>query len=102
MTDAGFAGTSTDEQINFQLDRPILRAEDAVGRLGTELLLEAEGDGGQDDENPEEHESEGTNLNEEDNTILSLQSLNESDISCLLYTSPSPRDLSTSRMPSSA
>ena len=26
----------------------------------------------------------------------------ELDISCLLYTSPSPRDLSTSRMPSSA
>ena len=25
-----------------------------------------------------------------------------SDICCLLYTSPSPRDLSTSRMPSSA
>ena len=25
-----------------------------------------------------------------------------SDVSCLLYTSPSPRDLSTSRMPSSA
>ena len=25
-----------------------------------------------------------------------------SDIGCLLYTSPSPRDLSTSRMPSSA
>ena len=25
-----------------------------------------------------------------------------SDLSCLLYTSPSPRDLSTSRMPSSA
>ena len=25
-----------------------------------------------------------------------------SDIACLLYTSPSPRDLSTSRMPSSA
>ena len=24
------------------------------------------------------------------------------DISCLLYTSPSPRDLTTSRMPSSA
>ena len=24
------------------------------------------------------------------------------DVSCLLYTSPSPRDLSTSRMPSSA
>ena len=26
----------------------------------------------------------------------------EEDTSCLLYTSPSPRDLSTSRMPSSA
>ena len=26
----------------------------------------------------------------------------DKDISCLLYTSPSPRDLSTSRMPSSA
>ena len=26
----------------------------------------------------------------------------EGDTSCLLYTSPSPRDLSTSRMPSSA
>ena len=33
-------------------------------------------------------------------TILAL--LAESHISCLLYTSPSPRDLSTSRMPSSA
>ena len=28
--------------------------------------------------------------------------LGSEDISCLLYTSPSPRDLSTSRMPSSA
>ena len=28
--------------------------------------------------------------------------INQVDISCLLYTSPSPRDLSTSRMPSSA
>ena len=28
--------------------------------------------------------------------------INENNISCLLYTSPSPRDLSTSRMPSSA
>ena len=28
--------------------------------------------------------------------------LNEENISCLLYTSPSPRDRSSSRMPSSA
>ena len=38
--------------------------------------------------------------------VFSLQSLEENvaagDIVCLLYTSPSPRDLSTSRMPSSA
>ena len=33
---------------------------------------------------------------------LKLGSLKASDIDCLLYTSPSPRDLSTSRMPSSA
>ena len=33
-------------------------------------------------------------------TILAL--LAESHISCLLYTSPSPRDISGSRMPSSA
>ena len=35
---------------------------------------------------------------------LQLKELNPSSIdeACLLYTSPSPRDLSTSRMPSSA
>ena len=33
---------------------------------------------------------------------MSQQSLKAYGISCLLYTSPSPRDLSTSRMPSSA
>ena len=31
-----------------------------------------------------------------------LNKLNNQNINCLLYTSPSPRDLSTSRMPSSA
>ena len=42
----------------------------------------------------------------EENTTSGNQTLgtgfNVSDIGCLLYTSPSPRDLSTSRMPSSA
>ena len=37
----------------------------------------------------------------EDGTIVYHLSVAEGDI-CLLYTSPSPRDLSTSRMPSSA
>ena len=35
-------------------------------------------------------------------SIESLRNLNENTINCLLYTSPSPRDESTSRMPSSA
>ena len=34
--------------------------------------------------------------------IASQKCLNINDGDCLLYTSPSPRDLSTSRMPSSA
>ena len=47
---------------------------------------------------------------EDKNTLLNLNNINAcnpdllelKDIDCLLYTSPSPRDLSTSRMPSSA
>ena len=31
-----------------------------------------------------------------------FKAINDELVSCLLYTSPSPRDLSTSRMPSSA
>ena len=34
--------------------------------------------------------------------IYKINDLSENDSICLLYTSPSPRDLSTSRMPSSA
>ena len=37
-----------------------------------------------------------------DNKKLVFASQSERFSSCLLYTSPSPRDLSTSRMPSSA
>ena len=63
----------------------------------------------------------GATLNLTENEIIELRGLNEPMsidevrdvylpisrllnlyISCLLYTSPSPRDLSTSRMPSSA
>ena len=35
-------------------------------------------------------------------SVIKMGSLTESQLICLLYTSPSPRDLSTSRMPSSA
>ena len=35
-------------------------------------------------------------------TLISASSVEKDVKSCLLYTSPSPRDLSTSRMPSSA
>ena len=34
--------------------------------------------------------------------LMALMGVDEAAYSCLLYTSPSPRDLSTSRMPSSA
>ena len=37
-----------------------------------------------------------------DGYIVSNKNLNKVSISCLLYTSPSPRDPKTSRMPSSA
>ena len=33
---------------------------------------------------------------------VSMKRIDDNNLSCLLYTSPSPRDLSTSRMPSSA
>ena len=47
----------------------------------------------------------GINMNDHENVDLLISSLRTSDnnlSNCLLYTSPSPRDLSTSRMPSSA
>ena len=40
-------------------------------------------------------------INELDRLIVNGTRLDQNNI-CLLYTSPSPRDLSTSRMPSSA
>ena len=43
-----------------------------------------------------------TNEHGETNRFFELASGNDWVVSCLLYTSPSPRDLSTSRMPSSA
>eukprot|EP00831_Metopus_contortus_P027171 TRINITY_DN22926_c0_g1_i1.p2 TRINITY_DN22926_c0_g1~~TRINITY_DN22926_c0_g1_i1.p2 ORF type:complete len:197 (+),score=29.91 TRINITY_DN22926_c0_g1_i1:97-687(+) len=43
-------------------------------------------------------ENDGEEITETDNLEKKLELL----VSCLLYTSPSPRDLSTSRMPSSA
>ena len=45
----------------------------------------------------------GLNVNLNSLTItLTCNASSDVDITCLLYTSPSPRDLSTSRMPSSA
>ena len=43
-----------------------------------------------------------TKKNEEKNSSQSLNLGKQTTWVCLLYTSPSPRDLSTSRMPSSA
>ena len=41
-------------------------------------------------------------LDPEVDVFQAIKILVKNKISCLLYTSPSPRDLSTSRMPSSA
>ena len=44
----------------------------------------------------------GIELGEIEGRLYTAMSLTSYLLSCLLYTSPSPRDLSTSRMPSSA
>ena len=46
--------------------------------------------------------SERTGISADDMTPWSNPDSMDVDTACLLYTSPSPRDLSTSRMPSSA
>ena len=54
---------------------------------------------------PEVYQKPGYQLSfsdEFDNSVLSQERWNTQLRCCLLYTSPSPRDLSTSRMPSSA
>ena len=48
------------------------------------------------------NEMERALLKRNRNVTNQRRKLNDTGISCLLYTSPSPRDLSTSRMPSSA
>ena len=44
----------------------------------------------------------GIILNEPSVVAIATDAKNNKSVFCLLYTSPSPRDLSTSRMPSSA
>ena len=48
------------------------------------------------------HDSTGTNNMAFIPNLMNRKTYNEDGMGCLLYTSPSPRDLSTSRMPSSA
>ena len=47
-------------------------------------------------------EEKDTSSEDQTDVISKLQQQLEEVLACLLYTSPSPRDLSTSRMPSSA
>ena len=55
-----------------------------------------------DDYNVIDTQTVETVQNQEESTSILGIAFNPFDTSCLLYTSPSPRDLSTSRMPSSA
>ena len=52
------------------------------------MMMVYDGDYDGDDDNDDDDDDDGDD--------------DEDDDDCLLYTSPSPRDLSTSRMPSSA
>ena len=54
------------------------------------------------DSTKKNQEEQKDNTLEEKEIASENQSLENNDNDCLLYTSPSPRDLSTSRMPSSA
>ena len=49
-----------------------------------------------------ELDCDGVHISQKDCTIAQARRIVGEDKICLLYTSPSPRDLSTSRMPSSA
>ena len=71
-----------------------MRAKDrdrlaALRDIKSKLMLEATKDGASDDV-------------DDATTLAILSKLLKQRTDCLLYTSPSPRDLSTSRMPSSA
>ena len=74
--------------------------------LNPNEIIDSDGDGVGDNsdtfpENPyEQIDSDGDGIG--DNSDVFPHDYNETLDSCLLYTSPSPRDLSTSRMPSSA
>ena len=81
-------------------------ALDGEGLNGSELFAD-------EDRNPVEHQAERdllinvlkqalNTLNNEDKELLALIYCQEESLRCLLYTSPSPRDGATSRMPSSA
>ena len=84
--------TSTDRVLNYEVDRTISRTKASQGeiqRLSVAVVLDYV------DPLPDTGESVDTSQDtaQEEDTVAS---------DCLLYTSPSPRDLSTSRMPSSA
>ena len=66
-----------------------------VGGTNTDLVLEAE-------HGVYFHKVASTPHDQSEGVLKGLSELCEQARICLLYTSPSPRDLSTSRMPSSA
>ena len=73
-----------------------------VPNLENESLIEQQKDPNYINEQIEENKLDGKSLEIKDEYKFGWSSYSEITNGCLLYTSPSPRDLSTSRMPSSA
>ena len=82
------------------------KPNDSFGTIGSETLYRGkykEEVYQEDDEETTEVEAQAEEPETEESNESFVETKKESsDHDCLLYTSPSPRDLSTSRMPSSA
>ena len=72
--------------------------EDSI-KKEIEKEIKIQESGSEKELNSEDEDAENKNLKKETKDVFMI---NLEEENCLLYTSPSPRDLSTSRMPSSA
>ena len=89
--------------VGYLSDTGMARLTGSMLGSSNTIILDVEGTPSYD--LPDTQEYEGTEIDIVKELVSTSLSINELDArvrDCLLYTSPSPRDLSTSRMPSSA
>ena len=78
-------------------------AKEFAGEIDENISVDEDGDVEvQSDEEQTNNETENKSINGNEAKIKSKKQINEFVKGCLLYTSPSPRDVEESRMPSSA